>query len=320
MENRAYALAAGLFTLLLAAALIATGIWLRGESIAQDAYVLFTRGNVSGLNVQAPVRFRGVEVGKVQSIRFDRDDPRIILVDIAVASGTPLTRGVFGQLAAQGVTGLSYVQLNDDGASHQLRDPSDPAQARIELRPSFFERLSDSGEQLVVRIAAVSQQLEQWLSDDNRRIAMQTLASLEAAARQVGALSTSAQPGVRAMPQLARQAGDTLKRADEMLVELRELAALIGKRSEAVERVAVSAERIGAAVEQASVAGVSLSSAASRETIPRLNVLLDEIARSSRSLERLLEDVSANPSSIVFGRAPLAPGPGEPGFRHEVER
>ena len=320
MENRAYALAAGLFTLFLTAALIAGVIWLRGESIAEDSYVLHTRGSVSGLNVQAPVRFRGVEVGKVKSIQFDSADSRIILVDIAVRSGTPLTRGVFGQLAAQGVTGLSYVQLSDDGSSNQLRDPSDAAQARIELRPSFFERFSESGEQLVVRIAAVTQQLEAWLSDENRRTTMQTLTTLETAARQVGSLSESAQPGVRAMPQLVKQASETLKRADAMLMELRELAVVVGKRSEAIERVAASAERIGDAVEQASAAGVNLSATATRETMPRLNTLLDEIARSSRSLERLLDDVSANPNSLVFGRAPRAPGPGEPGFSHDVRR
>ena len=320
MENRAYALAAGLFVLLLGAALVAIAVWFRGQTIAQDSYVLHTRGNVSGLNIQAPVRFRGVEVGKVEAIRFDSDDPRVILVEIGVQSGTPLTRGVFGQLAAQGVTGLSYVLLSDDGSSSQLRDPSDSSQARIELRPSFFDRLSESGEQLVLRIAAVTQQLEQWLSDDNRRTTMQTLVTLEATARQVGSLSESAQPVVRAMPQLVKQAGETLQRADAMLVELRKLAVVLGQRSEAIERVAASAERIGSAVQEASVAGVSLSAAASRETIPRLNSLLDEIARNSRSLERLLDDLNSNPSSIVFGRAPLAPGPGEPGFRHEVQR
>src|SRR5688572_14571334 len=117
MENRAHALAAGLFTLVLAAALVAAAFWIRGEPIAQDAYVLHTRGSVSGLNAQADVRYRGVEVGKVERIRFDQDDPRTILVDVSVRGGTPLTRGTYGQLAAQGITGLSYVQLEDDGSS-----------------------------------------------------------------------------------------------------------------------------------------------------------------------------------------------------------
>jgi phospholipid/cholesterol/gamma-HCH transport system substrate-binding protein len=320
MENRAHALAAGLFILLLGAALVATVVWVRGEPIAQDNYVLYTRGTVSGLNVQAPVRYRGVEVGKVESIRFDPQDPRIILVNIAVRSGTPLTRGTYAELAAQGVTGLSFVQLSDEGATGELRDPSDAVQARIELRASFLERVSESGEQLVARIGAVAVKLEQWLDEDNRRKAMQTLAAFEAAAQRVGALADATQPGVKAVPELARQAGETMRRADAALADLRVLAASLNQRVDAIDKIAVTAERIGSSVQAAAAAGVSLSSTASRETIPRLNALLDEISRSTRSLERLLEDLSANPSSIVFGRTPLPPGPGEPGFVHGVPR
>jgi phospholipid/cholesterol/gamma-HCH transport system substrate-binding protein len=320
MENRSHALAAGLFTLFLGAALIAAVIWLRGEAISNDYYVLHTRGSVSGLNVQAPVRFRGVDVGKVESIGFDAEDPRVILVGIAVRSGTPLTRSVFAQLAAQGVTGLSYVQLNDEGSNRQLRDPSDIVQARIELRASFMERVAETGEQLVVRVAAVARHLEQWLSEESREKMLKTLVALEDAAKQIGALSASAQPGAKAIPQFAQQAGETLKRADATLTDLRELTALLGKRSEAIDRVAASAERIGASVQAASAAGISVSAAVSRETLPRLNLLLEEIARSSRSVERLVEDLSANPSSIVFGRTLVPPGPGEPGFTHGAQR
>jgi phospholipid/cholesterol/gamma-HCH transport system substrate-binding protein len=320
MENRAHAIAAGLFTLLLGAALVAAVIWLRGESVATDAYVLHTKGSVGGLNVQAPVRFRGVDVGKVESIQFDARDPRVILVKIAVRRGTPLTRGAFGQLAAQGVTGLSYVQLNDDGSNNQLRDPTNAAQARIELRPSFLERMSESGEQLVARVAAVAEQLEQWLSADSRRKVMQTLAAFETAAQRVSALTESAQPGAKAIPELTRQARETLKHADATLSDLRTLVATFGKRADAIDRVAASAERIGAAVQDASAAGISLAASANRETIPRVNLLLDEVARSTRSLDRLLEELNANPSSIVFGRIPQPPGPGEPGFAHGAER
>jgi phospholipid/cholesterol/gamma-HCH transport system substrate-binding protein len=218
------------------------------------------------------------------------------------------------------VTGLSFVQLSDEGATGELRDPSDAVQARIELRASFLERVSESGEQLVARIGAVAVKLEQWLDEDNRRKAMQTLAAFEAAAQRVGALADATQPGVKAVPELARQAGETMRRADAALADLRVLAASLNQRVDAIDKIAVTAERIGSSVQAAAAAGVSLSSTASRETIPRLNALLDEISRSTRSLERLLEDLSANPSSIVFGRTPLPPGPGEPGFVHGVPR
>jgi len=320
MENKAHALAAGLFTLVLAAALVAAVVWIRGEPIANDFYVLHTKGGVSGLNAQASVRYRGVEVGKVESIEFDREDTRTILVGITVRSGTPLTLGTYGQLAAQGITGLSYVQLNDDGSTAELRNPADPAQARIELRPSFLERMSGSGEQLVVRIAELTQRLDAWLSEENRKQFFQTLAGLDAAARGVNALSDSVQLAANTVPALAQQAGTTMRNADALMAELRALAGTLSERAQMLDRVAASAERISASVEQISTGGSTLAAVASRETLPKLNQMLDEMRRSSRSLERLIEDLSANPSSLVFGKAAPVPGPGEPGFVHGAAR
>lgn len=320
MENRSHALIAGLFTIVLGIALIVTAFWIRGKPIAQDSYVLHTRGNVAGLNAQAPVRYRGVEVGKVETIDFDTADPRVILVGISVRSGTPLTRGTYAQLAAQGVTGLSYVQLNDDATSRELRDPSDPAASRIELRASFFDRVSDSGEQLIVRMAALTDQLANWLSDDSRLQVKQTLSAFEHAAKSVSELAQGMQPGVKALPELADRAGATLRGADTLMSDTRGLIASVSGRVAAIDKVAASAERIDASIRQASGAAAELGMLASRDTLPRFNVLLEEIARTTRGLERMLDDLSANPQSLVFGRAPLPPGPGEPGFTHGARK
>jgi phospholipid/cholesterol/gamma-HCH transport system substrate-binding protein len=320
MENKAHALAAGLFTLVLVAALVAAALWLRGEPIAQDRYVLHTRGVVSGLNAQADVRYRGVEVGKVDRIRFDPSDPRTILVDISVSQGTPITRGTYAELAPQGITGLSYVHLEDDSSSSALRDPADAEQARIELRPSFLERVSGSGEQAIGRIAAVAAKLETWLDEENRQQAMRTLAAFERAAQDVSAISAAVQKSANAVPELASRAGKTLANADALITDLRGLAATLDERSRTLERVAASAERIGLSVEQVARAGDTLVSVAGNETLPRVHLLLDDLTRSSRSLERLISDLSANPSSVVFGRAAVPPGPGEPGFAHGATR
>ena len=45
----------------------------------------------------------------------------------------------------QGVTGIAYVQLDDDG-SRPVRLPSSPQKiARIEMRPSLFDQLQTRG-------------------------------------------------------------------------------------------------------------------------------------------------------------------------------
>jgi phospholipid/cholesterol/gamma-HCH transport system substrate-binding protein len=93
MENRAHALAAGIFTILLGIA-AAIAIWWLGQSDESTTrYVLETRRNVTGLNVQAQVRYRGIRAGKVQAIEPDDGDPRVILVTIDMDSRFKLTRG-----------------------------------------------------------------------------------------------------------------------------------------------------------------------------------------------------------------------------------
>ena len=71
MENKAHALAAGAFVLLVSALLVAMAWWLSREGGVRVAYELSSRDSVSGLNLQAAVRFKGVQVGKVTAISFD---------------------------------------------------------------------------------------------------------------------------------------------------------------------------------------------------------------------------------------------------------
>src|SRR5687768_11923713 len=124
MENKAYALAAGLFTLLLGIGVLLAAMWFSGETYEKAFYVLESKYPVTGLNPQAYVRYRGVDIGKVTDIRFDPTDTRLILIDIAIQSDMPLTKSTYAELRYQGVTGLSYVQLDDPRTSSERLPPA----------------------------------------------------------------------------------------------------------------------------------------------------------------------------------------------------
>ena len=117
MENKSHALAAGAFVLAVAALLIGLAVWLMRDVTNTTAYEMVTDDAVSGLQPQAVVRFKGVAVGKVTSIGFDRGNRANVLVRIAVAPDAPITKSTFATLTYQGVTGLSFVQLDDAGGS-----------------------------------------------------------------------------------------------------------------------------------------------------------------------------------------------------------
>jgi phospholipid/cholesterol/gamma-HCH transport system substrate-binding protein len=307
MENRAYALAAGFFVLVLGIALVAGVLWLnRDERAGGLPYVVTTTRAVSGLKVEAPVRFRGVDVGKVEAIRFDPSEPGRVLIGISVDPDTPLTRGTYAQLGFQGVTGLSFVQLDDDGAARQPLATSADLPARIPMRPSLF----DTAEGLVTAFGEIAHRLNGLLADDNQKVLIGTLARIDAAAAQATKLAESLEPAATSLaPLLAdvrvavNDARGTVKRAEVMVESMTRLAVKFEERAPALGQVGKNADDVGATAR-----------AINDGTLPRLNTLADELHREVRVLDRLLSGLADQPDSLVFGPPPRRPGPGETGF------
>jgi len=308
MENRAYALAAGAFVLLLGAALVAGVLWLnRDERVGGVPYEVTTTRAVSGLKVEAPVRYRGVDVGKVESIRFDPSEPGRVVIGITVDPATPLTRSTYAQLGFQGVTGLSFVQLDDDGAERQPLATAAGSPARIPMRPSLF----DTGEELVASFGEIADRMNRLLADENQKVLIGTLARFDVAAAQATKLAESLEPAAASLAPLlvdtrvaVNDARDAVKRAEEMVESMTRLAAKLEEHSTpALAQIGDNADDVGAAAR-----------AINDTTLPRLNALADELRAEVRVLNRVLSGLADQPHSLVFGPPPRHPGPGEAGF------
>ncbi|HLP25639.1 MAG TPA: MlaD family protein, partial [Acidobacteriota bacterium] len=155
MENRAHALAAGIFVIAMGIA-VAAAFWFFGGKKESDIYLLETRRNVTGLNVQAQVRYRGIRAGKVEAIDQDPADPRVILVKIGLDPRFRLTRSSVAKLGYQGITGLAFVEIEDDGSNPELLPADDDNPARLQLRPGLLETLSERAGDIVTQIGDVS--------------------------------------------------------------------------------------------------------------------------------------------------------------------
>jgi phospholipid/cholesterol/gamma-HCH transport system substrate-binding protein len=293
MENRAYALAAGLFTVLLAVALVAAALWFRRDDVRFAPYLVTTTSSVTGLKTEAPVRYRGVDVGRVESIKIAPGASGRIDIRIGVQEDTPITRSTYAQLGYQGVTGLAFVSLNDDGTSSEPLKATGAEPPHIEMRASIF----DSSLDLVAAVKELSGRMNELLNEDNRRLVARMLAGMEQASRQTARLAEELQPGAREFPALV---GD----ARGVLAELGKLSRKLEERSAAFDRMAASLEEVG-------VAARSFGD----ETLPRINALAEQLQRDTRALDRVLNALGDNPQSFVFGAQRGRPGPGESGFR-----
>jgi phospholipid/cholesterol/gamma-HCH transport system substrate-binding protein len=293
MENRAYALAAGLFTVLLAVALVAVGLWFRRDDVRFAQYQVTTTSSVSGLKAEAPVRYRGVDVGRVESITIEPGASGRIHVRIGVQEDTPITRSTYAQLGYQGVTGLAFVSLDDDGTSGELLKPGSGEPPRIDMRPSVF----DSSMDLVAAVRQLSGRMNDLLNEENRRLFTRMLAGIDRASRQTAELAERLQPGAGEVPALVSDARNTL-------ADLGKLARKLDERSAALDRMAANLDEVG-------VAARSFGD----ETLPRFNALVEQLQRDTRALDRVLTNLGENPQSFVFGAQRGKPGPGESGFR-----
>jgi phospholipid/cholesterol/gamma-HCH transport system substrate-binding protein len=313
MENRAHALAAGLFTLLLGAALGAVALWFSKDDLKLIPYAMTTTSAVTGLKVEAPVRYRGVDVGKVEEIAIDAANNGRVRIRIGVREGTPITKGTYAQLGYQGITGLAYVLLGDDGKS---REPllSSPAEvALIRMKPS----LMDDGEGLVSSVIEIADKVKHLLDDENQGRVRRTLAGLEDVTQRAGAVTKKLEPSLEAMPgliaeaknlageakNLATDARASMRKADQLMGSVNALTLKLDERVDTLTHAVASVEEVGVTAR-----------AVGEETMPRMNVLLDDLSRETHALGRVINTVGEHPQSIVFGTPPARPGPGEPGF------
>jgi phospholipid/cholesterol/gamma-HCH transport system substrate-binding protein len=160
MENRSYALMTGVFTIALLVATVLIGLWLNRDKTELAPYEIVTTQSIPGLNPQATVRYRGLEVGRVDEIVFDPKVTGQILIRLSVEEGAPITTTTFASLGYQGVTGIAFIQLDDDRTGSPLLKTDPEHVGRIPLRPGLLDQLEKRGLAILDRTEQITARID----------------------------------------------------------------------------------------------------------------------------------------------------------------
>lgn len=313
MESRAFALLTGAFVIGLSVALITWANWLARDPVERQPYRVVSSVPVSGLNPQAQVRYRGISVGRVTAIALDRKDARRILIDIEVDPGIPVTRGTYAQLGMEGITGIAYVHLLDEGKDPQAARGADGAPAEIALRPSFMDTVADGAEGAMRDARELMQGLNTLLTPQNRRHIAGTLASLERVAANLEATSARL-PGMIARAE-SWLAEDQRRLAHESLQQVSEAARGLPEITRETQRLLLDTRTLVGQFGTLSAEAQGTVGVLQGETLPRVNAVADSADRAAQRFSGLAQELERRPQSVLFGPQPGRPGPGEPGFQ-----
>lgn len=300
----------GAFVLTLGTLLVAGILWLASGGAWQkkyDVYLAVEDESVAGLNLNAPVKYNGVDVGKVQAIHLDAATPKKVNLLFAIERGTPIKEDTIAILKTQGLTGIAYVELSGGSvASPLLLAKAGASYPVIQTSPSLYARLDNVLSRVLVKLDSTSTNLNAFLSKDNQAAFQAILANVAVVTRTLADRKDSLNAGLV-------DGASTLKNTAKASARLDDLAERLGRSADAIGQmgteVAQTSQRAGKTIDTVG----SDVKRFSTETLPEFERLLGELDNLSRALKLLTDQTRRDPSGLIFGHKPVPNGPGETG-------
>jgi phospholipid/cholesterol/gamma-HCH transport system substrate-binding protein len=288
--------------------LVAIALWLASGGAFQkkyDLYLAVENESVSGLNLNAAVKYNGVDVGNVQQISLDHSDPDRVILLFAIEQGTPIRVDTVAVLKTQGLTGFAYVELSGGSKdSALLQKTAGNKYPVIQTKPSLSARLENVLTSVMTKLDSTSDNINALLSDENQAAFTSALADIAVVARTIAARKDEIDS---AMLDTARAAKNVAHSSEQLTPVIKQ----IGQGAQAVTKmgneVAQTSITTGKLVESVGADAQRFTS----ETLPEFERLLGELSVLSTSMRRLSEQIERNPDGLLFGRTPVPDGPGE---------
>ncbi len=300
MDRDANYVAVGAFMLLVVAMAVSFVFWYSGQEEKRDyaRYEIYFEGSVSGLSAGSPVRYLGVDVGKVARISLDPQHRQRVQVIADVDSTAPLDAGTQASLSLQGVTGLLFIDLEEDPNAAST-GPLPPGQhfPVIGSGRSNIDVLLRTLPELATHMVDLVDRFNRVFSDDNVRAfsAMLDNARLASArlpdtVRDVQALVADVRHATQDVQSVAAGLHDVVQHAapdiEAAVGDVRRVAQTLANTSERLDRFVLDNEP-----------GLSRFT---RQSLPEFEQLLRESRQAARDFRDLSRSLKANPSQLIY--------------------
>jgi len=274
METKANYVMIGAATVIGVVLIMLFTLWISSGDFRRgfNEYDIVFDDPVRGLTEGGEVRFNGIKVGEVDSLRIDPDNTNRVIARVRVSTDVPVKTDTEAQLEPIGLTGVTLIQLAPGGAEAELLRPSfGGPPPRIRGRGSQIDILVARSEDIALRASEAMAAVRDLLTDENIARVTRIVQNLETVSNQL-----ADRRGV------VMQSGEA---AQEITLLARDLRRNVAQLDEA----------IGQVNQAAAVAG--------GETLPEISLAAEEIRHAAASINRVAANLEENPS-VLTPRAP----------------
>jgi len=297
----------GLFVLVFGAAWLAISLWLTlGDYSTQyTTYRVYIDESVSGLYRDAPVKYRGVDVGKVSEIDLNPDVPDQVQLTLALKSDTPIHEDTLAELSVQGLTGIAFLELKGGTLDSPILTAEEGEEYPvIPSAPSFFARLDTSATELIANFNALANSLARLLNEDGRTSLREILANLNTITAAIARRDDE-------LEQTIVSASRMMESGAEAAEQFKPLLAQVGETAKSVELMADNIAEAGDSLDRYIDSSGSGVQQFSQQTLPEFGSLIMELRQLANTLQNIGEKLEDDPTALLFGNQLQPPGPGE---------
>jgi phospholipid/cholesterol/gamma-HCH transport system substrate-binding protein len=292
MARQSTNLVIGIFVILGVLLGVVAIIWVGATSFFQvgDTYVSYFDESVQGLQVDSSVKFRGVDVGRVESIRVAPDN-RLIGVVMKINMRDSLQQNAVAQLKAAGITGIMFVELD-------LRKPGEPnLSPKIDF-PSEYPIIPTRPSEIQRLVAGINDIVKKFNEIDTEAISAQVIATAKAMeeflkGKRMASITARVDGAAGNLEQLTGH-------ANKMIAGVR-LEKIIGDARETLAGARTLLVTLNGEVQ-----GMQLPATMghARDLVRQLQQTDNKLRQNSETLELLLQRLYERPSDLLFGKPP----------------
>jgi phospholipid/cholesterol/gamma-HCH transport system substrate-binding protein len=302
-------------------------IWLGMSRFLEKGryYVTYFDESVQGLNIDSPVKYRGVFIGRVDRIDV-APDSKLIQVVLKIESGQTLDSSIVAQLKSVGITGSMFIEID-------RKKTGEPDQSPKLNFPTKYPIVASKPSEIGELISGINAVLDQIKSLDLRGITERIKLTLENIDQKVSQadvkrisdsleaslgranlllndqrwdrILSMVDQGVLSFNSVIKGANRSLDRLDKTIVRFDGIVEEKEKSIKAgIENFKLAMQRANVFLEKGS-ALMDGTDAAVTQLTQHLLIVAQNLEKASENLNQIMELLADQPSQLIFGAPPV---------------